>query len=193
MEEDVTRSPMEMYMRAITLEENEKVQKRLLTYHLLISFILKHIDFRVNYLFQEDLMTFFTMELVLKGPSPFYDSYNTRMGQKTNQQISKLCIRTHGLIAFFFEYAVGQGMYTWKKPRSRYVGSYLANNRHGEGALVYPDGGRYKGGFSEGKRHGKGLYIYPNGDFYEGEWVNDLKHGKGMYIFVDTGSKVQII
>ncbi|ORZ41558.1 hypothetical protein BCR44DRAFT_1423058 [Catenaria anguillulae PL171] len=85
----------------------------------------------------------------------------------------------------------GQGMYTWKKPKSRYVGEYHDNMRHGQGAMVYPDGSRYKGQWQNGRRHGKGVYVYPNADVYEGEWVEDMKQGEGVYTFVTTGSKIK--
>ncbi|KAJ3373101.1 Radial spoke head 1 [Allomyces arbusculus] len=84
----------------------------------------------------------------------------------------------------------GRGIYTWKKPRARYVGGYLENLRHGPGAMVYPDGSRYKGDFKAGKRHGKGIYIYVNGDWYDGMWENNVKHGEGVYTFAATKSTI---
>ncbi|KAL7747632.1 hypothetical protein RI367_006921 [Sorochytrium milnesiophthora] len=79
----------------------------------------------------------------------------------------------------------GHGVYSWKKPRARYIGEYVDNWRHGRGMMCYPDGGRYQGEFVAGKRHGYGVYVYPNADVYAGEWVQNKKHGQGVYTHIN--------
>ena len=45
------------------------------------------------------------------------------------------------------------------------------------------------GSWVEDQRSGNGKYSYINGDYYDGEWQNHVRHGQGTYVYADTGSK----
>merc|ERR1719186_1900869 len=50
--------------------------------------------------------------------------------------------------------------------------------------------GTYEGDRNEAdERHGRGKAVLPNGDTYEGEWNNHVRHGQGVYTYQATGSQ----
>jgi len=44
------------------------------------------------------------------------------------------------------------------------------------------------GTWVDDQRSGQGKYFYVNGDVYEGEWRDHVRHGQGKYTYADTGS-----
>ena len=54
---------------------------------------------------------------------------------------------------------------------------------HGQGAMVFADGGFYRGGFFASFRHGEGETEYMPGMTYKGGWDGDFFHGevRGFY------------
>ena len=88
----------------------------------------------------------------------------------------------------------------------KYQGEFLADQRHGRGTCVYPDGSRYTGEWAAGSMHGEGRYEHANGDVfvgrmhrgqrlhgklrlaasedeYDGEFLNDMPDGQGTRYF----------
>ncbi len=68
---------------------------------------------------------------------------------------------------------------------SKYMGKWVANKRHGLGALVFPDGDKYEGEFKDDRLHGQGVYTTPDGRKYVGEFKNDQFSGSGTYTWRD--------
>ena len=62
---------------------------------------------------------------------------------------------------------------------SKYTGSFVNGEPHGQGVLEYRNGDKYEGSFAEGLSHGYGAYFWSNGDVYEGEFSKGMKHGNG--------------
>jgi len=54
-----------------------------------------------------------------------------------------------------------------------------ANERHGFGMQIWPDGSKYVGYWKNDKANGVGRLIHSDGDVYHGEWKDDMAHGKG--------------
>lgn len=102
----------------------------------------------------------------------------------------------------------GNGTYTWHSltpepeeleedeepppapPLVNYTGEYRYGQKHGLGAMTYPDGSRYRGQYSYNKRHGRGTYFYKTGDKYSGEWKEGKRHGNGVFVFTKTESQL---
>ncbi|RKZ73349.1 MAG: hypothetical protein DRR19_31085 [Candidatus Parabeggiatoa sp. nov. 1] len=61
---------------------------------------------------------------------------------------------------------------------SRYEGSVLNNQPHGNGVMAYPDGRRYFGVFYHGKPQGPGTMQYPDGRHEKGTWGEDQQFHK---------------
>ncbi|RZF40252.1 hypothetical protein LSTR_LSTR007452 [Laodelphax striatellus] len=66
-----------------------------------------------------------------------------------------------------------------------YDGQYKFGKRHGKGIYVFRNGARYHGTYRQGMKHGIGKFIYPDGSTYEGEWKKDEKHGYGVYRYAN--------
>jgi len=102
----------------------------------------------------------------------------------------------------------GTGTYTWNSltpepeeveedeepppppPLVKYTGDYRYGQKHGLGAMVYPDGSSYRGQWAYNQRHGRGTYFYKNGDKYSGEWKEGKRHGNGVFVYVKTHSQL---
>ncbi len=61
---------------------------------------------------------------------------------------------------------------------SRYEGSVLDNQPHGNGVMTYPDGRRYFGVFHQGKPQGPGTMHHPDGRIEKGAWGDDQQFHK---------------
>lgn len=66
-----------------------------------------------------------------------------------------------------------------------YTGSYLNDERTGNGICRYQDGSVYRGQFSAGVRNGHGILEEPDGSHYDGEFKDDKKCGNGTMKYVD--------
>ena len=66
-----------------------------------------------------------------------------------------------------------------------YRGSYVHNQRCGEGTMIYANGKKFAGAWQDGVRCGTGRMEYLNGDVYEGEWHHDVRHGQGTLYLAD--------
>lgn len=53
---------------------------------------------------------------------------------------------------------------------ARYEGSWVDDQRHGQGTYVYASGAMYEGGWEEGRMHGRGCYTSASGSRYEGAY-----------------------
>jgi len=102
----------------------------------------------------------------------------------------------------------GHGTYTWHSltpepeeldedeppppppPLVVYSGDYLYGQKHGLGAMTYPDGSSYRGQWAYNQRHGRGTYFYNSGDKYSGEWKEGKRHGNGVFVFTKTESQL---
>lgn len=102
----------------------------------------------------------------------------------------------------------GNGTYTWHSltqepeeleedeepppppPLVVYSGEYSYGQKHGLGAMTYPDGSSYRGQWAYNQRHGRGTYFYANGDKYSGEWKEGKRHGNGVFVFTKTESQL---
>jgi len=62
-----------------------------------------------------------------------------------------------------------------------YEGEYQCGKKHGEGTYKFKNGARYVGVYSENKKDGKGTFYYPDGSIYEGQWTDDRKHGQKRF------------
>lgn len=85
----------------------------------------------------------------------------------------------------------GKGKTIWRfmnngKMRQQvHEGEYHDGKEHGQGVLVWSNGGRYEGEFRNGKRHGYGMRITSRGHHYEGEFLNNKPHGQGVYTWTN--------
>ncbi|NLZ27416.1 MAG: hypothetical protein GX887_00445 [Firmicutes bacterium] len=70
-------------------------------------------------------------------------------------------------------------------PEGSYTGFVKNGKPHGEGILLYKDGGKYTGEFKSGKRSGQGEMVEADGSVYVGTYKNDQKSGEGTYCFPD--------
>ena len=64
----------------------------------------------------------------------------------------------------------------------KYVGSWYAGKKSGEGELIYSNGDVFRGNWLDDKAHGEGILEYANGDLYQGMWENDQRGG---FYFID--------
>lgn len=74
---------------------------------------------------------------------------------------------------------------TIEMPEGSYTGFVKNGKPHGEGVLLYKDGGKYTGEFKSGKRSGHGEMVEADGSVYVGTYKNDQKSGEGTYCFPD--------
>lgn len=67
-----------------------------------------------------------------------------------------------------------------------YTGEWnRADERHGRGTQIWPDGSKYEGYWQHGKSSGLGRLIHADGDAYTGEWREDMASGQGTYSHAD--------
>lgn len=66
-----------------------------------------------------------------------------------------------------------------------YEGDIRDGLRHGEGALVWPNGDSYQGEFRLGLMHGRGQFREAGGDVYLGEFVDGMRAGSGVLRYAD--------
>jgi len=66
-----------------------------------------------------------------------------------------------------------------------YQGSWLGEEKHGEGLLALPGGARYEGQFRHDRRWGHGTYTASCGSVCSGQWVADRQHGHGTERWAD--------
>ena len=67
-----------------------------------------------------------------------------------------------------------------------YEGEYQHGMRHGKGTYRFKNGARYNGDYVKNKKQGLGEFIYPDGSKYEGNWQDDLRNGHGKYSYVNS-------
>lgn len=53
---------------------------------------------------------------------------------------------------------------------ARYDGSWVDDQRHGQGTYVYASRAVYEGGWEEGRMHGRGCYTSASGSRYDGAY-----------------------
>jgi hypothetical protein len=56
-----------------------------------------------------------------------------------------------------------------------YSGSFLDDERSGQGTYTHPDGSAYEGGFARGAYEGHGVLTYSNGDVFRGTFERGLR------------------
>jgi len=76
-------------------------------------------------------------------------------------------------------YMAGNGTYTCKMGKWKYVGEMKYNQPDGLGIKTWKDKSRYEGFFRRGNRSGKGVMHYSSGQIYDGQWENDNREGFG--------------
>jgi hypothetical protein len=54
---------------------------------------------------------------------------------------------------------------------SRYVGTFVKDQRNGYGMYVFADGERYQGMWKNNQRHGYGTFQYNEGTIFEGTYT----------------------
>mmetsp|Transcript_282 Transcript_282/g.269 ORF Transcript_282/g.269 Transcript_282/m.269 type:complete len:334 (-) Transcript_282:33-1034(-) len=64
-----------------------------------------------------------------------------------------------------------------------YLGSFLQDEKHGNGVEYFPDGSVYSGEYFKGLKQGKGKLEISGNKRYIGEFFNDKIQGKGTFIF----------
>ena len=67
----------------------------------------------------------------------------------------------------------------------RYEGNFDADKLTGQGKIIYSENDskswlQYEGSLLDGKRHGQGRLMWIDGGYYEGSWFNDHMQGRGM-------------
>jgi len=60
---------------------------------------------------------------------------------------------------------------------SKYEGTWMHNQQHGEGAESYKDGAVYQGQFEGNARKGCGVYTFVNGYMLGGQWSKGVQNG----------------
>jgi hypothetical protein len=73
---------------------------------------------------------------------------------------------------------------------AKYVGEWLNDKIHGQGAFTFPSGNKYLGEFKDGDFNGQGTFIWADGGKYVGEWQNDKKNGQGTHTYADGAKYV---
>jgi hypothetical protein len=73
----------------------------------------------------------------------------------------------------------GMGFFEWHQHGLKYVGTYSAGFRQGQGSLVWRNGDQYTGEFEADMKHGLGTFVWSNGDVYSGNYDKDKKQGRG--------------
>ena len=78
------------------------------------------------------------------------------------------------------------GYGTKKYENGIYTGDLVKGWCHGNGTMLYNDGGWYRGQWENNKmvESGSGKMIYDNG-YYEGEFYNGKRHGQGTYVWTN--------
>lgn len=66
-----------------------------------------------------------------------------------------------------------------------YEGDFERGNSTGQGKINWANGNEYEGEVLKGKMDGRGICRYSNGRIYDGEFKNGQKHGKGRYTLQD--------
>jgi hypothetical protein len=69
-----------------------------------------------------------------------------------------------------------------------YEGGVRGGLKHGQGHLVYVDGGQYSGKFEEGWMAGQGTFTWADKKKYVGEWVHGEMTGRGVLTY-PTGKR----
>merc|ERR1719409_285839 len=63
---------------------------------------------------------------------------------------------------------------------TRYEGTLVKGQAHGQGKFLGLDGSSYEGQWAYDKAHGYGKYSQADGGVYLGEWRHDVKSGEGV-------------
>ncbi|XP_066563195.1 radial spoke head 1 homolog isoform X2 [Amia ocellicauda] len=66
-----------------------------------------------------------------------------------------------------------------------FQGQYENGKRNGQGTYRFKSGARYTGEYYMNKKHGQGTFYYPDGSKYEGGWADDLRQGHGVYTYIN--------
>ena len=74
----------------------------------------------------------------------------------------------------------------------RYEGQFANDMFNGQGVYYFKSGGFYNGTWLNDERSGQGERLYSNGDKYSGEWKDDNLNGQGVYIFKSGGFQKKI-
>jgi hypothetical protein len=88
----------------------------------------------------------------------------------------------HLIYSGYWAYGVREGEGTEYLEQGIYTGSFLNDQKHGKGKLVYTNGAVYEGDWVKGQILGFGNY--ENREYtYSGSWAKGLKNGKGKVEF----------
>ncbi|KAH6586547.1 hypothetical protein BASA50_000501 [Batrachochytrium salamandrivorans] len=64
-----------------------------------------------------------------------------------------------------------------------YEGRYAQGKREGQGSYKWKAEHRYNGMYSDNQRHGVGYFVYPDGSKYKGDFIAGKRHGNGTYVY----------
>ena len=68
--------------------------------------------------------------------------------------------------------------------RTKYVGQWISNQRHGQGRMQYSNGDAYEGLWIKDHRNGLAKYFYANGDVFIGRYEHNRREGLGTIYMV---------
>ena len=69
--------------------------------------------------------------------------------------------------------------------RTKYVGQWISNQRHGQGRMQYSNGDAYEGLWIKDHRNGLAKYFYANGDVFIGRYEHNRREGLGTIYMVN--------
>ena len=77
----------------------------------------------------------------------------------------------------------------------KYEGGFKEGLFHGHGVLHFADGTVFRGRFADGQRHGAGSEVSSGGGTYEGDWEKDMRkgHGKVSYSNGDRSVRLSVL
>lgn len=103
----------------------------------------------------------------------------------TQREINHVGSRYTGEVSIATGKRHGQGSYVYPNPYFTYDGQWVNGQKHGQGKLLFGDGGSYEGVFSNGEIIGQGIRKWADGSLYIGEFEMGDRHGQGVYTAAD--------
>jgi len=79
----------------------------------------------------------------------------------------------------------GHGSYIYKNPYFQFEGQWADGEKHGQGKLMFGDGGFYEGSFLKGEIIGQGTRQWADGSNYVGEFDHGDRQGTGTFTSPD--------
>ncbi len=77
--------------------------------------------------------------------------------------------------------------------RTKSVGQWTSNQRHGQGRMQYSNGDAYEGSWIKDHRNGLAKYLYANGDVFIGRYKHNTREGLGTIYMVNITQYCKVL